>query len=59
MHAVCKGVQAPHGKIETLCHGAQTVGVSNQDDMPPGMTPLEWIQAQTKDPGLCQIIEVI
>ena len=27
--------------------------------MPPGMTPLEWSQAQSKDPALCQIIEAI
>ena len=27
--------------------------------MPPGMTPLEWSQAQCKDPALCQIIETI
>ena len=27
VHAVCEGVQTPHGKIETLCHGAQAVGV--------------------------------
>ena len=25
VHAVCEGVQAPHGKIETLCHGTQVV----------------------------------
>ena len=59
VHTVCEGVQAPHGKIETLCHGTQAVGVLNQDNMPPGMTPLEWNQAQTKDPTLCQIIEPI
>ena len=41
VHAVCEGVQAPHGKIETLCPGAQAVGVLNQDNMPPCMTPLE------------------
>ena len=29
VHAVCEGVQAPHGKIETLCNGAQ-VGQSNR-----------------------------
>ena len=40
VHAVCEGVQAPYGKIETLCHGAQAVGVCYQDSMPPGMTPL-------------------
>ena len=27
--------------------------------MLPGMAPLEWSQAQTKDPALCQIIEAI
>ena len=59
VHAVCEGVQAPHGKIETLCHGAQAVGMLNQDNIPLGMTPLEWSQAQSKDPALCQIIEAI
>ena len=59
VHAVCEGVHAPHGKIETLCHGAQAVGVLNQDNMSPGMTPLEWSQAQTKEPALYQIIEAI
>ena len=33
VHAVCEGVQAPHGKIETLCHGDQAVGVLSQDNM--------------------------
>ena len=41
VHAVCEGVQAPHGKVETLCHGAQVVGVLSQDTMPSGMTSLE------------------
>ena len=59
VHAVYEAVQAPHGKIETLCHGAQAIGVLNQDNMPLGMTPLEWSQAQCKDPALCQIIEAI
>ena len=59
MHAVCEGVQAPHGKIETLCLGTQAVGVLSQENMPLGMTPLEWSQAQTKDSALCQIIEAI
>ena len=35
VHAVCEGVQAPHGKIQTLCHGAHAVGMLNQDNMPP------------------------
>ena len=48
----CEGVQAPHGKIETLCHGAQVVDALGQDNAPPGMTPLEWCQAQAKDPAI-------
>ena len=59
VHAVCEGVQASHGKVETLCHGAQAIGVSSQDTMPSGMTPLEWSQAQLKDPAICQIIQAI
>ena len=51
VHAVCEGVQAPHGKIETLYHGAQVV-----DNTPPSMTPLEWCQAQAKDPAINQIV---
>ena len=42
VHAVCESMKAPHGKIETLCHGAKAVGVLNQDNMSPGMTPLSW-----------------
>ena len=45
VHVVCEGVQAPHGKIETLCHRVQAVGVLSLDNMTPGMTPLEWSQA--------------
>ena len=56
---VCEGVQAPHGKIESLCHGAQAVGVLSHDNMPPGMTSLEWSQAQLDDPAICQIIQEI
>ena len=59
MHAVCEGVQAPHDKIETLCHGTQAVGVLSQDNMPPGMTSQEWSQAQLDDPAICQIIQAI
>ena len=50
VHAVCEGVQAPHGKVETLCHGAQIVDALSKDNAPPGMTPLEWCHAQAKDP---------
>ena len=56
VQAVCEGVQAPHGKIETLCHGAQVVDALGQDNAPPGMTPLEWCQAQAKDPAIHQIV---
>ena len=59
VHAVCEGVQVPHGKIETLCHGAQAVGVLSQDNIPSGMTSLEWSQAQSKDSAICQIIQAI
>ena len=45
--------------IQTLCHGAQVVGVLSQDNMPPGMTPLEWSQTQAQDPAICQIVEAI
>ena len=43
----------------TLCHGAQAVGVLSQDNMPSGMTSLEWSQAQSKDSAICQIIQAI
>ena len=57
VHVVCEGVQAPHGKVETLCHGAQAVGALSQDTMPAGMTSLEWSQAQMQDPTISQIIQ--
>ena len=56
VQAVCEGVQAPHGKIETLCHGTQVVDALAQDKAPPGMTPLEWCQAQAKDPTIDQVV---
>ena len=56
VHAVCEGVQAPHGKVETLCHGAQVVDALSKDNAPPGMTPLEWCHAQAQDPIITQII---
>ena len=52
VHAACEGIQTPHGKVETLCHGAQVVDALSQDNAPPGMTPLEWCQAQSKDPTI-------
>ena len=58
-HAVCEGVQAPHGKVETLCHGAQVVDALSNDRAPPGMTPLEWCHAQIQEPILSQIISEI
>ena len=59
VHAVCKGAQAQHGKVETLCQGAQVVDALCQDNAPPGMTPLEWCQAQAKDPAIHHIVESI
>ena len=35
------------------------MGVLSQDNMPPGMTPLEWSEAQAKDPAICQIVQAI
>ena len=52
VHAVCEGVKAPHDKIQTLCNGAQVVDALGKDNAPPGMTPLEWCQAQAKDPTI-------
>ena len=56
VHAVCEGVQAPDGKIETLCHEAQVVDAFSKDNAPPGMTPLEWCHSQSMDPIINQII---
>ena len=59
VHAVCEGVQAPHGKVETLCQGAHVVDALSKDRAPPGMTSLEWCHIQTQDPILSQIIREI
>ena len=56
VHVVCERIKAPHGKIETLCHGAQVVDALGRGNAPPGMTPLEWCQAQAKDPAINQIV---
>ena len=55
-HAVCEGVQAPHDKVETLCHGTQVVDALSKDNASPGMTPLEWYHVQAQDPIITQII---
>ena len=59
VHVVCKGVQAPHGKVETLYQGAQAVDALCQHNASPGMTPLQWCQAQAKDPAIHQITDHI
>ena len=59
LYAVCKGVQAQHGKVETLCQGDQAVDALCQDNAPPGMTPLQWCQAQAKDPAIHHIVDSI
>ena len=56
VHAVCEGVQAKHGKVETLCHGAQVADALSKDNAPPGMTPLEWCHIHAQDPIITQII---
>ena len=59
VHAVCKGVQAPHGKVETLCQGAQVVNALCQGNAPPGMTPMQWCLAQAKDQAIHHIVDSI
>ena len=59
VHAACGGVQAPHGKVETLCQGAHVVDALSKDRAPPGMTSLEWFHIQAQDPILSQIIREI
>ena len=59
VHAVCEGVQSPHGKVETLCQGAHVVDALSKDRAPSGMTPLEWCHIQAQDPILSQIIREI
>ena len=59
VHAVCKGVHAPHGKVETLCQGAQVVDALCQDNALAVMTPLQWCQAQAKDPAIHHVVESI
>ena len=56
VHAVSEGVQAPHGNVESLCHGAQVVDALSKDNVPPGMTSLERCHAQSEDPIINQII---
>ena len=56
VHAVCEGAQSPHGKVETLCHGAHVIDALSKDRAPPGMTSLEWCHIQAQDPILSQII---
>ena len=50
VHAVCEGVHAPHGKVETLCHGAHVVDALSNDRAPPGMTPLECVMHRHRTP---------
>ena len=59
VHAVCEGVQASHGKVETLCQGAHVVDALSKDGAPPGMTSLNWCHIQAQDPILSQIIREI
>ena len=56
MHAVCEGVQTPHGKVETLCQGAHVVDALSKDRPAPGMTSLDWCHIQAQDPILSQIV---
>ena len=59
VHAVCEGVQTPHGKVETLFQGAHVVDALSKDRAAPGMTSLEWCYIQAQDPILSQIVREI
>ena len=58
VQTVCEGLQAPWQNRNPL-HGVQIVDALVEDNAPPGMTPLEWCQAQTKDSGIHQIVREI
>ena len=51
VHAVCEGVQAPHDKKETLCHGAQVVDALGKDNAPPGHDTLGVVSSPSKGPS--------
>ena len=40
-------------------HGAQAVDALSKDKTPPGMTPLEWCQAQSQDPIISQGLALV
>ena len=56
VQAVCEDVQAPHGKIGALCHEAQVADALAEDNVPPGLTPIDWCHSQAKDPAINQIV---
>ena len=53
VQTVCEGVQTPLGKMETCC---QVVDALEHNNALPGMTPLERLQAQDKEPAIHQIV---
>ena len=59
MRAVCEGAHACCGKVEILCHSAQTLGTLFRNNIKPAMSSADWSQAQFKYPILRQIIETI
>ena len=59
VHAVCKRVQAPYGKWKPFARGSKWWIHCVRDNVPPGMTPLQWCQAQAKDPAIHYIVDSI
>ena len=50
----------PHmARWKHYARGAQTVDALCQDNASPGMTPLQWCQAQAKDPAIHQMTDHI
>ena len=59
VHAICEGVQAPHGKVETLCQGAHVVDALCEDRANSRYDILRGCHIQTQDPILSQIMREI
>ena len=51
VHAVCKVGACPTWQSGNTMPGAQAVDALCQDNAPPGMTPMQWCQAQAKRPS--------
>ena len=57
VHAVCKGCRPHMAKWKPFPRGPKVVDLLCQENAPPGMTPLQWCQAQAKDPAIHHIVD--